>query len=72
MNINAVEELLSNGKEREKMKTQKYITIELVDKMAKLKDDFKIMLKDTIEDKLKNLTQEEKEILLRLYIFDNK
>lgn len=40
--------------------------------MAKLKDDFKIMLKDTIEDKLKNLTQEEKEILLRLYIFDNK
>ena len=54
------------------MKTQKYITIELVDKMAKLKDDFKIMLKDTIEDKLKNLTQEEKEILLRLYIFDNK
>jgi len=29
--------LLSSGKERRKMKTQKYITIELVDGMAKVK-----------------------------------
>lgn len=54
------------------METEKYITAELVDEMAKVKDDFKIMSKDTIEDRLKDMTQEEKEVLLRLYIFDNK
>lgn len=43
---------------------------ELVDEMAKVKDDFKIMSKDTIEDMLKDMTQEEKEVLLRLYIFE--
>lgn len=53
------------------MKTQKYITIELVDEMTKVKDDFKIMSKDAIEDRLKDMTKEEKEVLLRLYIFDN-
>lgn len=61
-----------NRKEREKMKTEKYITTELVDEMTKVKDDFKIMSKDTIEDMLKDMAQEEKEVLLRLYIFDNK
>jgi hypothetical protein len=54
------------------MKTEKCIPTELVDKMVKVKDDFKIMSKDIIEDMLKDMAQEEKEVLLRLYIFDNK
>lgn len=48
----------------------KYVSTELIDKMAKIKDDFKNMPKDTIEDILKDITDDEKEVLLRLYIFE--
>lgn len=47
----------------------KHASIELVDEMAKVKDDFKILPKDIIESMLEDMTAEEKDMLLRLYIF---
>lgn len=46
----------------------KYVSTELIDEMAKVKDDFKILPKDIIEGMLE-VTAEEKDLLLRLYIF---
>ena len=47
----------------------KHASIELIDEMAKVKDDFKILPKDIIESMLEDMTAEEKDMLLRLYIF---
>lgn len=47
----------------------KRASIELIDEMAKVKDDFKILPKDIIESMLEDMTAEEKDMLLRLYIF---
>jgi hypothetical protein len=38
--------------------------------VAKIKGDFKIISKDTIKDILKDITDDEKNVLLRLYIFE--
>ena len=46
----------------------KYVSTELIDEMAKVKDDFKILPKDIIEGMLEDMTAEEKDLLLRLYI----
>lgn len=47
----------------------KHASIELIDEMAKVQDDFKILPKDIIESMLEDMTAEEKDMLLRLYIF---
>lgn len=47
----------------------KHASIELIDEMAKVKDDFKVLPKDIIESMLEDMTAEEKDMLLRLYIF---
>ena len=47
----------------------KYVSTELIDEMAKVKDDFKILPKDIIEGMLEDMTAEEKELLLRQYIY---
>lgn len=49
----------------------RYVSTELIDEMSKVKEDFKILSKDMIEDMLNDMTEEEKEILLRLYIYEN-
>lgn len=40
------------------------------DEMVKIKDDFEIMSKDTIEKMLNDMSSNEKETLLRLYIYE--
>ena len=52
-----------------KLMDNKYVSTELIDEMAKVKDDFKILPKDIIEGMLEDMTAEEKDLLLRLYIF---
>ena len=55
------------------MKEQtKYVKTELIDKMQEIKSDFNSLSHDVIENMLKEMTPEEKEILLRLYIYENK
>lgn len=50
----------------------KNTNLELIEEMKKVKSDFKILSKDIIEDMLEDMTSEEKDALLRLYIYDNK
>ena len=40
------------------------------DEMVKIKDDFEIMSKDTIEEMLNDMSSNEKETLLCLYIYE--
>lgn len=50
----------------------KSANLELIDEMKKVKSDFEILSEDIIEDMLTDMTSEEKDALLRLYIYDNK
>lgn len=50
----------------------KNVNLELIDEMKKVKSDFEILSEDIIEDMLADMTSEEKDVLLRLYIYDNK
>lgn len=50
----------------------KNVSLELIEEMQKVKSDFKILSEDIIEDMLVDMTSEEKDALLRLYIYDNK
>lgn len=58
--------------ETEIMDGRNQVSTELIDEMVKVKSDFKILSKDMIENMLKDMSAEEKEILLRLYIYENK
>ena len=49
---------------------QHEMTIIDKDEMVKIKDDFEIMSKDTIEEMLNDMSSNEKETLLRLYIYE--
>ena len=51
------------------MKNEAYVTTDLIDKMSKIKSDFKFLSADAIENILKDMTEEEKNILLKLYIY---
>ena len=44
--------------------------METIDELEKIKNDFKIITPDAIEAMLKDMTVEEKEALLRLYIYE--
>ena len=54
------------------MESERYVKTELIDEMAKVKSDFKILSHDIIEEMLQDMTPDEKEVLLRLYIYENK
>lgn len=57
------------------MDKENCVSIELIDEMAKVKSDFTIftiLSKDIIENMLKDMSSEEKEVLLRLYIYEKK
>lgn len=55
------------------MKEQtKYVNTELIDKIQKIKSGFNSLSHDVIENVLKEMSPEEKEVLLRLYIYENK
>ena len=51
---------------------EKYVSTEFIDEMKKVKEDFLILSNDVIEEMLKDMTQEEKEVLLRLYIYEKR
>lgn len=44
--------------------------METIDELEKIKNDLKIITPDAIEAMLKDMTVEEKEALLRLYIYE--
>lgn len=51
-------------------KNEKIIPTSLIDEMQKVKSDFKILPHDIIESMLHDMSSEEKEVLLRLYVFE--
>lgn len=59
-------------KVREDCKLEKSIPMEMIDEMSSLKDALKSVSAKNAEDMLKNLTSEEKNCLLRLYVYENK
>ena len=54
------------------MDKENCVSTEFIDEMAKVKSDFTILSNDIIENMLKDMSSEEKEVLLRLYIYENK
>lgn len=50
----------------------KNISLELIDEMEKVKSDFEILSEDIIENMLADMTSEEKDVLLRLYIYGKR
>lgn len=48
------------------------VNIELIEEMKKVKSDFEILSEDIIEDMLTDMTSEEKDTLLRLYIYEKR
>lgn len=59
-------------KVREDYKVEKLIPMEMVDEMSSLKNALKSVSAKNAEDMLKNLTAEEKDCLLRLYVYEGK
>lgn len=45
-------------------------SVEVIDEMKSLKDNFKVISIENVEDTLKHLSDEQKDILLRLYIYE--
>lgn len=48
------------------------ISVEIIDDMKSLKENFKVISIENIEDMLKHLSNEEKEVLLKLYIYESR
>lgn len=59
-------------KVREDLKMEKQIPMSMVDEMKELKDELKSVSAKNAEDMLKYLSDEEKNCLLRLYVYENK
>lgn len=51
---------------------EKTVPISVIDEMKDLKDALKSVSAENAKDMLKNLTSEEKDCLLRLYVYENK
>lgn len=51
---------------------EKTVSIPVIDEMKELKDALKAVSAENAEDMLKNLTAEEKDCLLRLYVYEGK
>lgn len=50
----------------------KMVATAMIDEMKDLKDNIQAISVDNVEDMLKNLSTDEKECLLKLYIYENK
>ncbi len=59
-------------KVREDCKLGKLISMEMIDKMKELKDVLNAVSAENAEDMIKHLTEDEKDCLLRLYVYENK
>lgn len=53
------------------MSNDKYVSIELIDKMEDTKKSLKTVSRDNIETILKSMSEDEKDVLLRLYIYES-
>lgn len=51
---------------------EKTVSMSVIDEMKDLKDALKSVSSKNAEDMLRNLTSEEKDCLLRLYVYENK
>lgn len=49
-----------------------YMSTYIVDKVSEIKKNLKAMDVDNIESVLKKLTEQEKDVLLKLYVYENK
>lgn len=59
-------------KDMEGYMPEKNIPMSMIDEMKDLKDALKAASTKNVEDMIKNLSETEKECLLRLYIYENK
>lgn len=59
-------------KVREDLKMEKMVSMSMIDEMKDLKDVLKSVSTENAADMLKHLSQEEKNCLLMLYVFENK
>lgn len=59
-------------KVREDLSMEKTVSMATIDEMKELKDALKSVSAKNAEDMLRNLTSEEKDCLLRLYVYENK
>lgn len=50
----------------------KYVSISLIDEMIELKKNLVVMSENNMQEALNNLSDAEKEILLRLYVEDSR
>lgn len=50
----------------------KSMSMEMIDKMKELKDVLNTVSAENAEDMIKHLTEDEKDCLLRLYVYENK
>lgn len=57
---------------REDVGMEKSVSIAVIDEMRSLKDALKAVSTENAEDMLKNLTADEKDCLLRLYVYEGK
>ncbi len=51
---------------------EKTVSMSVIDEMKDLKDTLKSVSAENAKDMIKHLTAEEKDCLLRLYVYDNK
>lgn len=57
---------------REDLKMEKTVSMSTIDEMKELKDVLKSVSAKNAEDMLKHLSEEQKDCLLRLYVYENK
>ena len=50
----------------------KYVSISLIDEMIELKKNLVVMSENNMQEALNNLSDAEKEVLLRLYVEDRR
>lgn len=53
-------------------KEQKMVATSMIDEMKDLKDALKAISVDNVDDMLKNLSADERDCLLKLYVYENK
>lgn len=59
-------------KVREDLKMDKMVPMSMIDEMKELKDALKSVSAKNVEDMLNHLSEEQKDCLLRLYVYENK
>lgn len=56
----------------EKVMMDKYVSTTIIDEMVELKKNLAVMSENNMQETLNNLSDAEKEVLLRLYVEDSR